>query len=162
MTKGNSLKFDIPRFNGKGNFGLWQSRVKDLLTQQGMKKALLEKKPDKIKQDDWDDMQDQAVSTIRFCLSDDITNQLEKMYMSKSLSSKLYLKQKLFGLKMVESGDLIAHINNFNQIIGDLTRVDMKIEDEDKAMILLCSLPPQYETLVTAIAVDKTTISLET
>ncbi|XP_024016363.1 glutathione S-transferase T3-like [Eutrema salsugineum] len=104
-----------PKFDGKGNFGLWQSRVKDLLTQQGMKKELLEKKPDKIEKDDWDDMQDQTVSTIRLCLSDDITNQvmnittckemwdkLEKMYMSKSLSSKLYLKQKLYGLKMAE------------------------------------------------------------
>ncbi|ESQ38591.1 hypothetical protein EUTSA_v10029300mg [Eutrema salsugineum] len=120
-----------------------------------MKKVLLKKKPDKLKKDDWADMQDQAVSTIQLCLSDDITNQvmnittcmemwdkLEKMYMSKSLSSKLYLKQKLYGLKMVETGNLIAHVNKFNQIIGHLGRVDVKIED--KAMILLCSLPPQF------------------
>ncbi|ESQ46359.1 hypothetical protein EUTSA_v10000715mg [Eutrema salsugineum] len=71
MTKGSSLKFDVPRFDEKGNFGLWQSRVKDLLTQQGMKKVLLEKKPDKIEKKDWDDMHDQAVSTIRLCLFDD-------------------------------------------------------------------------------------------
>lgn len=175
MTGGSSLKFDVPRFDGKGNFGLWQRRVKDLLTQQGMKKSLLETKPEAMDQDDWEEMQDKAVSTIRLCLSDDITHQvmdlttckemwdkLEKMYMSKSLSSKLYLKQRLFGLKMSESGDLVAHVNNFNQIIGDLVRVDVKIEDEDQAMILLCSLPPQYETLLTALTVDKTTIKLET
>jgi hypothetical protein len=26
-------KFKVPRFDGTGNFGLWQTRVKDLLTQ---------------------------------------------------------------------------------------------------------------------------------
>ncbi|KAL0650216.1 hypothetical protein Bca4012_092907 [Brassica carinata] len=63
---------------------------------------------------------------------------------------------------MSENGDLVARVNNFNQIIGDLVRVDVKIEDEDQAMILLCSLPSQYETLLTALTVDKTTIKLET
>ena len=89
-------------------------------------------------------------------------DKLEKMYMSKSLSSKLYLKQRLFGLKMSENGDLVAHVNNFNQIIGDLVRVDVKIKDKDQAMILLCSMTPQYETLLTVLTVDKTTIKLET
>ena len=109
MIRGSSLKFDVPRFDGNGNFRLWQRRVKDLLTQQGMKKALLEPKPEAMSQGDWEEMHDQAVSTIRLCLSDDITHQvmdlttckemwdkLEKMYMSRSLSSKLYLKQRDF------------------------------------------------------------------
>ena len=38
-----SAKFEIIKFDGTGNFGLWQRRVKDLLVQQGMVKALLEK-----------------------------------------------------------------------------------------------------------------------
>ena len=41
-------------------------------------------------------------------------------------------------------------MNAFNQIISsDLTRLDMKIEDEDKTCIVLCSLPFSYEHLVT-------------
>ena len=62
---------------------------------------------------------------------------------------------------MFESGDLVAHVNNFNQIIGDLVRVDVKIEDEDQAMIFICSLPPHDETVLTALTVDKVTIKLE-
>lgn len=62
---------------------------------------------------------------------------------------------------MFESRDLVAHVNNFNQIIGDLVRVDVKIEDEDQAMIFICSLPPHYETVLTALTVDKVTIKLE-
>jgi hypothetical protein len=50
-------------------------------------------------------------------------------------------KQRLYGLKMAEGSDLSQHINLFNQIISDLRRVDVKFEDEDKALMLLNSLP---------------------
>ena len=46
--------------------------------------------------------------------------------MSKSLTSKLLLKKKLYGLKMAEGSALDQHINMFNQIISDLNRVDVK------------------------------------
>lgn len=126
-----------------------------------MKKAQLEFKPEAIVHDDWDEMQDQVVSTIQLCFLDDITHQLmhlttskelydkwEKMYMSRSLSSKLYHKYMLFGLKMPRSRELAAHVNSFNQIIGDLALVDVKIKDKYQAMILMCSLSSQYETLL--------------
>ena len=33
-------KFEIEKFNGNGNFGLWQKRVKALMVQQGLHKTL--------------------------------------------------------------------------------------------------------------------------
>ena len=45
---------------------------------------------------------------------------LECHYISKSLMNKLYLKQKLYKLKMGESSDLRQHISRFSQIISDL------------------------------------------
>ena len=63
------------------------------------------------------------------------------LFRSKSLTNKLYLKQKLYGLKMADGSDLSQHINVFNQIISDLKRIDVKFEDEDKALMLLNSLP---------------------
>ena len=71
--------------------------------------------------------------------------------MSKSLTNKLLLKKKLYGLKMVEGSILDQHINVFNQIISDLNRVDMKFEEEDMALILLNSLLESYENLVTTL-----------
>jgi hypothetical protein len=44
-------KFKVVRFDGTGNFGLWQMRVKDLLAQQGISRALDEKKPVKVDDD---------------------------------------------------------------------------------------------------------------
>ncbi|KAL0312810.1 UNVERIFIED_CONTAM: hypothetical protein Sradi_5680300 [Sesamum radiatum] len=36
----SGAKFEIVKFDGIRNFGLWQARVKDLLVQQGILKAL--------------------------------------------------------------------------------------------------------------------------
>ena len=83
--------------------------------------------------------------------------------MSKSLTNKLYLKQKLYDLKMAEGSYLSRHINVFNQIINDLKRIDVKFEDEDKALMLLNSLPTSfmYENLVTTLMWGKKTLDLE-
>jgi hypothetical protein len=40
----SSAKFEVMKFNGSNNFGLWQRRVKDLLLQQGMVKSLYKTK----------------------------------------------------------------------------------------------------------------------
>ncbi|KAL0315375.1 UNVERIFIED_CONTAM: Retrovirus-related Pol polyprotein from transposon TNT 1-94 [Sesamum radiatum] len=81
--------------------------------------------------------------------------------MSKSITNKLYLKQRLYGLKMQEGFDLAQHVNVFNQIITDLARLDVRIKDEDRAMILLCSLPFSYEHLVTTLTYGKETIKAD-
>jgi hypothetical protein len=64
---------------------------------------------------------------------------------------------------MVEGSDLSQHINVFNQIIDDLKRVDVKFEDEDKALMLLNSLSTSstYENLVTTLTWGKETLELE-
>ena len=65
-------RFEVEKFNGTGNFGLWQTRVKDLLAQQGCLKALRDAKPAKMDAEDWEELQLQAVGTIRLCLSDQV------------------------------------------------------------------------------------------
>ena len=112
-----------------------------------------------------------AALTIRMCLVDEVINhamdeeslaviwlKLESQYMSKSLTNKLLLKKKLFGLKMVEGSALDQHINVFNQIISDLNRVDVKFEEEDMALILLNSPPESYDNLVTTLMWGKETL----
>ena len=81
--------------------------------------------------------------------------------MSKTLTQKLYLKQKLYGLKMQQGLDLADHINVFNQLIANLGKVDEKIDDEDKAIILLCSLPGFYEHLVTTLTYGKEDVKVD-
>ena len=117
---------------------------------------------------------DDDKSTIRLCLTDqimyyvmDITSpkqiwdKLEEQFMSKTLTRKLYLKQKLYRLKMEEGSDLAEHINVFNQLITDLGKVDMKIDEEDRAFILLCLLLGSYEHLVTTLTYGKEDVKVD-
>lgn len=54
MEKTGAIKIEINRFDGKGNFFLWQARVKDVLIQHGLIDALLyEKMPATIEVKDW-------------------------------------------------------------------------------------------------------------
>ena len=102
-------------------------RVKDLLVQQGMVKALYGKQLEGMNDMDWKDLEANVAATIRLCLANDVMYhvmdeeslmaiwlKLESRYMSKSLTKKVYLKQKLYGLKMAEGTDLSQHINMFN------------------------------------------------
>jgi len=52
-------------------------------------------------------------------------------------------------------------VNIFNQIITYLAQLDVKIEDEDRAIILLCSLASSYEHTVTTLTYGKKTIKVE-
>ncbi|CAA0806538.1 Unknown protein [Striga hermonthica] len=70
MTGGS--KFEVSKFDGHGNFGLWQTRVKDLLAQQGIQKGLCAEKPKGMEDDDWQDLQKRAAGTIRLCLADEV------------------------------------------------------------------------------------------
>jgi len=66
---------------------------------------------------------------------------LETLYITKSLSNKLYLKKYFYGLRMNEGTPVLEHLNFFNKVINELLAIDVKIDEEDKTLILLSSLP---------------------
>jgi len=80
--------------------------------------------------------------------------------MTKSLSNKLYLKKQLYGLHMNEGTVVLEHLNFFNKIISELLAADVKIDEEDKALIFLSSLPQSYDHIITAMFYAKETLIL--
>jgi hypothetical protein len=66
---------------------------------------------------------------------------LEELYMTKSLANKLLLKDRLYTIRMSEGTSMQSHLNEFSSIIVDLESLDVKIDDEDKAILLVVSLP---------------------
>nr|GEV45825.1 retrovirus-related Pol polyprotein from transposon TNT 1-94 [Tanacetum cinerariifolium] len=118
--------------------------------------------------------EEKAHSTILLCLSDEILyevgdeetaagvwKKLETIYMTKSLTNKLLLKQRLFSLRMKEGSSLKEHIDALNSILMDLKNVEVKIKDEDAALVLLVSFPPSFESFVSSFVVGKDIITLE-
>ena len=74
-----------------------------------------------------------------------IWTKLEKLYMTKSLANRLYLKLRHYSFKMNEEKPLSDQIDDFNKIIDDLENIDIKMEDEDQMLILLNAMPKTYE-----------------
>jgi len=62
---------------------------------------------------------------------------------------------------MQEGTPLRDHLDQLNTILLDLRNIEVKIEDEDAALILLVSLPPSYENFVQSFIVGKDIVSLE-
>ena len=62
---------------------------------------------------------------------------------------------------MQEGSNLAEHINVFNQLIADFGKVEVKIDEEDRAIILLCSLPGSYEHLVTTLTYGKEDVKVD-
>ena len=83
------------------------------------------------------------------------------LYMTKSLSNKLYLMKQLYGLRMNEGTTVLEHLNFFNKVISELLAVDVMIDEEDKTLILLSSLSEIYDHIVTTILYGKKTLILE-
>ena len=52
-------------------------------------------------------------------------------------------------LKMKEGAKVSEHLNTFNDILSQLESIGVKMDDEDKAVTLLCTLPDSYDNLVT-------------
>ena len=76
------------------------------------------------------------------------------MNITKSLTNKLYLKQRLFTLRMKEGTPIKDHLDELNKILMDLKNIDVRIDEKDQALILLCSLPPLKILLIVCSMVE--------
>ncbi|TXG67989.1 hypothetical protein EZV62_009264 [Acer yangbiense] len=163
----SNAKFDIEKFDSTNNFGMWQCEVLDLLFREGSDIAL-SSKPKDISDEDWEYVNRQACGTIRLCLAKDqkyfvmketmassLWKKLEDKYMTKSIENRLYLKKKLFRFQYKKGISMIEHLDNYNKILADLQNLDVEISDEDKALLLLNSLPDTYEHLTTTLLYGK-------
>ncbi|KAK3030465.1 hypothetical protein RJ639_039150 [Escallonia herrerae] len=62
---------------------------------------------------------------------------------------------------MKEGTSITDHVDEYNKVILDLQSIDIKIEDEEKTLLLLCSLPPSYEHLGITLLYGNDIISTE-
>jgi len=85
---------------------------------------------------------------------------LEKKYLMKSIESRLQLKRRLYRFQMKKGLSADEHMNNYTKLFTDLVNVDVKIDEEDKAMILLNSLSDEeYETFTLTLINDRQTLN---
>ncbi|KAL7224792.1 hypothetical protein ACSBR1_026138 [Camellia fascicularis] len=62
---------------------------------------------------------------------------------------------------MREGVNFMEHLDEFNQVLMELDAISAKIEEEDKAILLMVSLPPSYEHVRTTLMYEKNTLELD-
>jgi hypothetical protein len=157
----SNSRVEIEKFNGQ-NFELWKLKMENLLVDKEQWVAMDPgTKSTTMSKEDCDKLDRSMRSKICLCLSylvllnvsgKDSTKKLwEKLgnlYRSMSLVNKLFPQNKLYHLRIEGVDSLTYHLNVFNTLVSQLISVDIKMEEEDKCITLLCSLLDSWDNLV--------------
>ncbi|GKA92265.1 retrotransposon protein, putative, ty1-copia subclass [Tanacetum coccineum] len=136
-------KFDIKKFDGTGDFGLWRIKMCALLIQHGCE-AALKVLPADMEAQTKAELNKKAHSAVILCLA-----------------NKLYLKKKLYTFYMLAGRKIFEHVDKFNKIVLDLANIEVKFKDEDLALLLLTSLPASYKHFVDTLLYVREELTLE-
>ncbi|KAH9689341.1 Integrase catalytic domain-containing protein [Citrus sinensis] len=114
-----------------------------------------------ITDDKWNEIDGNAISDLHLALADgvlssvaekntakEICDTLTKLYEAKSLHNKIFLKRKLYTLRMAESTMVTDHINTLKTLFSQLTTLGHNIEENERAELLLQNLPDSYDQLI--------------
>ena len=127
---GTLERIEIEKFNGT-NFELWKLKMEDMLLDRDLWTTVSGNKPSGMKQEDWNLVDQKARGMIWLSLVDyvllniyeektshSLWKKLEDIYQVKSLVNKIYLRKKLYSLKMDEGSTMENHLNAFNMEIA--------------------------------------------
>lgn len=177
-----TTRWEVEKFSGRNDFGLWRIKMRAMMVHQGLVGALdsegskekLDADLDPKDQIKKQEMLDRSHNSLILNLTDkvlpEVSNEksagvwlkLESLYMTKSLANRLYMKQKLYSYKILDDKSISEQLDESNKAIDDLENIDVKKEDEDKAIILLNALPSSFDHLKDAMLYGReTTITLE-
>jgi hypothetical protein len=83
-----------------------------------------------ISNKEWEEIDARELSVMRLCLDDDVLfkifmektrvglwTKLERLYMMKSLTKRIFLKRQLYSLCMKEGTKINDHLNTFNIVL---------------------------------------------
>ena len=175
-SKMSTMKLDNEKFDRNANFSLWKVKMKAILIQNGVHKALEgdERKPIGLSEAKWEEMDAKALSAIQLCLSNNVLREvvkeviskriwekLESLYMAKSVTNRLLLKSRLYDLRLQEGKPMKPHFDEFYSIILDLQNIDVSLDDEDLVILLSCSLPPSFKHFRESLLYGRDTLCSE-
>nr|GEU89827.1 leucine-rich repeat protein [Tanacetum cinerariifolium] len=90
---------------------------------------------------------------------------LETLPADMEAGEKVALMKKAYNTLILCLGDQVQklddHIDEFNKLILDLANIDIKIKDEDHALMLLTSLPSSYKNFMETLLYGRESLTIE-
>ena len=80
--------------------------------------------------------------------------------MTKSLTKKFHLKQRLYSHSMEKGTYLEENLTTFKEIVADMETLEVKYEEEDLRLMLVCSLPDSYANFKDTMLYSRYTLTL--
>jgi len=118
-----------------------------------------QERPAKVDEKFWKKMNRTTCDIIRSCLTQDIKydvmneTSVKKIwetfaskYLTKSIENRLYLKRRLYHFQLKRRTSISEHVNIYTKLLADLANLNVVIDYEDKALILLSPLPAEEYT----------------
>ena len=163
-SKFGGIKFEVEKYDGRTDYLLWEKQVKGVLRAMGLDHLLSTREEydgeEEFPAKKWRQEQVIAVNAVMLYLKPHIIKTLDDYMDCKSLfkalrekyyrddaSDRLYKKSLLMSLRLKEGNKLRDHLDEFDSLVVDLSNLGKAMEDEDKALLLLSSLPPSYQGL---------------
>lgn len=148
------------------NFSYWKPMMEDHLYCKDLYEPITKAdKPEGKPEKDWELLNRKAVAMIRKYIDQSLfehvstyTNayqlweKLESMIQKKTPQNKAHLVRRLVKSEYKDGQSMIEHLNSFKGLVNKLTKIEMKIDDELQACLLLSSLPESWDTLVVTLS----------
>ena len=91
-----------------------------------------------------------------------VWKRLSTQFQKKMWANKLALRRRLHSLRLKEGQSVQEHVKALTEIFNELSTIGDNVDDEDRVVYLLASLPDSYEMLVTALEANTDVPSMET
>ena len=148
------------------NYSYWKAMMEDHLICKDLAEPILNKNmPTGKNENEWKLLNRKAVAIIRkyidrslfehvsnFDNAYELWTKLESLIQKKTPRNKALLVRRLVKLQYSDGQIMIEHLNNFKGLINQLATIDMKLDDELQALLLLSSLPESWDTLVVTLS----------
>ena len=91
----------------------------------------------------------------------DVWKKLENHFQRSSWANQFTLRKRLYSLKLCNDGNLENHLRETTELFDNLSAVGDELKEKDRVMVLLSSLPPRFDVLVTALQSSSEMPSME-
>ncbi|GKA40681.1 retrovirus-related pol polyprotein from transposon TNT 1-94 [Tanacetum coccineum] len=158
-----ATKLEIEKFNGN-TFSLLKLNDEGLSFEETCLAPLVKGRPRSTDDINGDEMDESIGKSSYWALADGVLSSIEekktareiwdhlaRLYEARTLHNKnISLKEtlKLFALTESTSPLTEGHFNNLNTLFSQLTSLDCKIDPQERAEILLQSLPDSYDQVI--------------